>query len=165
MNKKSILLASLLVMVLAGSLLAAAQQAQQTGTLDKYLSAADIQAVTGFTNVKLSQSSQKGLTGNLHFVNKDGRPILVVKILRAALYKRSEAQSLGLIKGDVKGIGEDAYFGPNIDTPYILSFKKGERYVELSTLYNKDDFREGKLMPFISIEQLEALGKLIASRI
>jgi hypothetical protein len=139
--------------------------AQQAGKYEKYLATDDITRITGFKDVKLSESTQSSSTGRLYFSNKEGKQILKVKFYRASLYKKDEATKQGLVKGEVQGIGEDAYYGPNLDTPYILSFKKGELYVELSTIVNKDNVKTGKLQLFLTMEQLEALGKIIASRI
>jgi len=42
----------------------------------------------------------------------------------------------------------------------MLSFKKDKLYVELTAFINSKD-----VMPFLTMEQLKALGKIIASRI
>ena len=139
--------------------------AQKADKYEKYLTTADSTQVTGFKGVELSESTQSSSTGHLYFSNKEGKQILKVKFYRASLYKKDEATKQGLVKGEVKGIGEDAYYGPNADMPYILSFKKGEFYVELSTIFNKDNVKDGKLQLFLTMEQLKALGKTIASRI
>jgi hypothetical protein len=83
-----------------------------------------------------------------------------VRFNRPSFYNKAEATKLGQIKGEIKGIGEDAYYGPNVDTPYMLSFKKDKLYVELTAFINSKD-----VMPFLTMEQLKALGKIIASRI
>jgi hypothetical protein len=139
--------------------------AQKAGKYEKYLTTDDITRVTGVKDVRLSESTQSSSTGHLYFSNREGKQILKVKFYRASLYKKNEATKLGLVKGEVKGIGEDAYYGPNAEMPYILSFKKGEVYVELSTIVNKNAAKDGKLQLFLTIEQLKALGKTIASRI
>jgi hypothetical protein len=153
MNRRSFL--SLLVMLSICFCTAA-----QAEPYDKYLSTADIEKVTGFKEVKLSQSSQTKTAGSLKFKNKDGKVILLVRFNSPSFYNKSEATKLGQIKGEIKGIGEDAYYGPNVDTPYMLSFKKDKLYVELSAFINSKD-----VMPFLTMEQLKALGKIIASRI
>ncbi len=127
----------------------------QSGTIQKYLTPEDIQGATSIIGVKLSQSTDRVM----HFVNREGKPILVAKFLKAKIFKKSEAAGLGLVKGDVAGIGEDAYYGPKVDVPYILTFKKGDYCVELSTVYDQ------QLKLRLSMDQLKALGKIIASRI
>jgi hypothetical protein len=134
--------------------------AAQAETYDKYLSAADIEKVTGFKEVKLSKSSQTKTAGSLQFKNNDGKVILSVRFNRPSFYNKAEAAKLGQIKGEIKGIGEDAYYGPNVDNPYMLSFKKDTFYVELTAFINSKE-----VMPFLTMEQLKALGKIIASRI
>ncbi len=138
--------------------------AAQAGIFDKYLSPGDIEKVTGFKGVKLSQSSGKGLFGNETFRDGNKHLILKVRFMRVALYKKDEAKKLGLVKADVKGIGEDAYIGPKVDDPYIVSFKKGPMYVDLSSFYNSQS-KGSKLMLFINIDQLETLAKIVASHI
>ena len=129
--------------------------ADQGGTIQKFLTTADIQGATGLMGVRLSQSTERVM----HFVNKEGKPILIAKFLKSKIYKKSEAAGLGLVKGDVKEIGEDAYYGPKVDTPYILTFKKGDYCVELSTVFDQ------KVKLYLTMEQLQAIGKIIASRI
>lgn len=151
-------IASLAILILAGLCLAAVEQ--QTPTLDKYLTAADVQKVSGFPGVKISQSTARVL----HFADSDGHPILVAKFLNVKIYNKADAAKMGLMKADVSGIGDEAYCGPNTDTPYVLTFKKGPFSVELSTLFNAKS-QGPKLALFLTMDQLEALGKLIASRI
>jgi hypothetical protein len=151
-----------LLLVLVGFTSAFAQQA---GKYEQYLTTGDITQVTGFKDVRLSESKQSSSTGHLYFSNHEGKQILKVKLYRASLYKKDEAAKLGLVKGEVTGIGEAAYYGPNADTPYILSFRKGEFYVELSTIVDKNNVKNGKLQFFLTMEQLKALGSIIASRI
>lgn len=151
--------ASLAILILAGLCLAAVEQ--QIPTLDKYLTVADVQKVSGIAGVKVSQSTPR----TIHFANADGRAILVAKFLNVKIYNKADAAKMGLVKSDVSGIGEEAYCGPNAETPYVLTFKKGPLCVELSSLFNQNDFQAGKMMLYISLDKLEALGKLIASRI
>jgi len=144
------MLFALLAFLAAVSLTAADQGA----TIQEFLTVADIQGATGLAGVKLSQSTPQVM----NFSNKDGMPILVAKFLKVKIYNKSQAVGLGLVKGDVSGIGEDAYYGPKVDTPYILTFRKGEYYVELSTIFDQ------KLKLCVSMDQLKALGKIVASR-
>lgn len=153
MNSRSFLFLSVMFIMCFGT-------AAQAETFDKYLSAADIEKVTGFKEVMLSKSSQQGSAGSLQFKNKDGKVILLVRFNSPSFYNKAEATKLGQIKGEIKGIGEDAYYGPNVATPYMLSFKKNKLYVELTAYINSKD-----VMPFLTMEQLKALGKIIASRI
>ena len=130
-------------------------------TFDKYISAADIEKVTGLQDVKLSKSSQHGSAGTLQFKNKEGKTILEVKFNKSSLYDRSEKAKIVNVKGDIKGIGEDAFYASNFsDSPNYLCFKKGKFSVDLAAFVKRED---GK--PFLTIEQLKELAKVIASRI
>jgi hypothetical protein len=129
-------------------------------TFDTYITAADIEKVTGLKDVKLSQSSQHGLAGSLHFKNKEGKTILGVKFNNAAFYNKSEAAKVIKVMGDIKGIGEDAFYGADFsDSPNYLRFKKGKYSVELAAFINSKDVK-----PYLDIEQLKALARIIASR-
>jgi hypothetical protein len=65
------------------------------------------------------------------------------------------------VLGDIKGIGEDAFYGADFsDSPNYLCFKKGKYSVELVAFINRTDVN-----PFLTLEQLKALAKIIASRI
>ena len=64
------------------------------------------------------------------------------------------------MEGEVSGIGDDAYYGPDNKFPNVLSFKKGKVSVELSAVINWKDVK-----PFLTMEQLKALGSIIAARI
>jgi hypothetical protein len=130
-------------------------------TLDKYITAADIEKVTGFQDVKLSKSSEHGSAGTLEFKNKEGKTILTVKFNKSSLYDRAEKAKVVNVKGDIKGIGEDAFYGSNFsDSPNYLCFKKGKFSVDLAAFIKRED---GK--PFLNLEQLKELAKIIASRI
>jgi hypothetical protein len=129
-------------------------------TFDAYITAADIEKVTGLHDVKLSKSSQHGSAGTLQFKNKEGKTILVVKFNKSSLYDRSEKAKVLNVKGDIKGIGEDAFYGCNFsDSPNYLCFKKGKYSVDLAAFIRKDDVK-----PFLTLEQLKALAVIIASR-
>jgi hypothetical protein len=129
-------------------------------TLDKYITVADIEKVTGFQDVKLSKNSQHGSAGTLQFKNKEGKTILEVKFNKASLYDRSEKVKVVNVKGDVTGIGEDAFYASNFsDSPNYLCFKKGKFSVDLAAFVKRED---GK--PFLTLEQLKALARIIASR-
>ena len=130
-------------------------------TLDKYIFAADIEKVTGLQDVKLSKSSQHCSAGTLQFKNKEGKTILEVKFNKSSLYDRSEKAKVANVKGDIKGIGEDAFYASNFsDSPNYLCFKKGKYSVDLAAFVKRED---GK--PFLTLEQLKELAKIIASRI
>ena len=153
MNRKPFLL--LFAIIVLGYCSAAHAQ-----TLDTYLSAADIEKATGLKEVKLSKSTQHGLAGTLQFKNKEGKTILSVKFNNASFYNKSEAAKVIKVQGDIKGIGEDAFYGADFsDSPNYLCFKKGKYRVELAAFISSKDVK-----PFLNIEQLKALAKAVASR-
>ena len=130
-------------------------------TFDKYISAADIEKVTGLQDVKLSKSSQHGSAGTLQFKNKEGKTILEIKFNKSSLYDRSEKAKVVTVKGDITGIGEDAFYASNFsDSPNYLCFKKGKFSVDLAAFVKRED---GK--PFLTLEQLKSLARIISSRI
>jgi hypothetical protein len=130
-------------------------------TLDKYVTAADIEKVAGFQDVKLSKNSQHGSAGTLQFKNKEGKTILEVKFNKSSLYDRSEKVKVVNVKGDITGIGEDAFYASNFsDSPNYLCFKKGKFSVDLAAFVKRED---GK--PFLTLEQLKSLARIISSRI
>ena len=134
--------------------------AAQAGTFDKYLSAADVEKATGLKSVKLSYSTQKDSVGYLQFKNKEGKQILIARFNRASSFNKAKVKKMGGVKGEIKGLGEDAYYGPDINLPNVLSFKKGKVSVELSAVMNWKDVK-----PYLTINQLKALGRIIAARI
>jgi hypothetical protein len=154
MSKTSVLFLFTIIVICCCSAVAAE-------TFDKYISAADIEKVTGFQDVKLSKNSQHGSAGTLEFKNKEGKTILSVKFNKSSLYDRAEKAKVVNVKGDIKGIGEDAFYASNFsDSPNYLCFKKGNFSVDLAAFVKRED---GK--PFLTLEQLKELAKIIASRI
>jgi hypothetical protein len=63
--------------------------AVEAETLDKYISAADVEKATDFQDVKLSKNSQHGLAGTLQFKNKEGKTILEVKFNKSSLLTKA----------------------------------------------------------------------------
>jgi hypothetical protein len=138
--------------------------AQQPTKYEKYLTAADIEKATGLKNIKLTESRASSSTGSLEFRDMEGSRVLTAKFYKVVNYKKEEEKKGGMVKGEIKGIGEDAYYGPNIDLPYILTFKKKEFCVVLATIIN-NDASGSKFVLFVSMEQLKAIAKIIDSRI
>jgi hypothetical protein len=65
------------------------------------------------------------------------------------------------VKRTVAGVGDEGFCGPAPDPQYILFFRKKSFCVSVSTYLNIT----GKTPTMLTMDQLIAVGKLIASRI
>lgn len=127
----------------------------------KYLSAADIQQVTGMKTVKsVAKDPAKGFGGDLNFAAGNGNALLMVQIVGKEQYQVFKKYGNG---GAVKALGNEAVQGATIPgfPPNYVCFIKGSYCVALTTYINNDD--PSKTM--LALDQLIALAKIIASRI
>jgi hypothetical protein len=126
---------------------------------EKYLTAPDIEKVTGMKGVKLTpRGSVAGAGGDLNFADASGELLLMVQF--------TDAKSFGSFqnrysKGAVSGVGDQAVQGAAMPgmPDNLLAFTKGTRCVVLTAF---GDFVKKKV--YLTVDQLAALGKLIASR-
>ena len=147
--KKTILCLLGITVLLAASISILAE----TATYDKYLTAADVEKVTGL----------KGLTRKV-----DGRElkftekslVLNVKFQGAKAYKLNK-ETKEYVKGEVAGVGEEAFYGPAANPQYVLIFRKKDFCVRIYTYIDTNDPSKTVL----TMAQLIALGKVVASRI
>lgn len=127
---------------------------------EKYLTGADIEKVTGMKGIRLiPRGSVAGAGGDLNFADASGELILMVQF--------TDAKSFGgfkdrYAKGAVSGIGDQATQGAAIPgmPDNLLAFTKGTHCVVLTAF---GDFIKKKV--YLTIDQLTALGKVIASRL
>jgi hypothetical protein len=133
----------------------------QANPYHKYLTAADIEKVTGLTGVKeVPRNPQKGAGGNLNFADGDGNLILIASFLTAGDFKAYKSEE-DMVKETVEGVGEEAFFGPgSSDPPYLLLIRKGDRCLALSTFVSDAD----PLKTRIPMPQLIAIGKIVIGR-
>jgi hypothetical protein len=123
----------------------------------KYLSAADIELATGLKGVKQVPQSADA-DGDLNFARADGKLILSATFVPSSAYASAKSSEEGF-KSTIKGVGEEAFVGPLGGPPlYILVFRKGAYAVILNTEL------EGTTRARLTIEQLTAIAKIIASR-
>jgi hypothetical protein len=127
---------------------------------DKYLTAADVEKVTGMKGVKaIARGSVSAAGGDLNFADAAGELILMVQFTDAkkfAGFKTKYASSA------VPGVGDQAVQGAVMPgmPDNLLAFTKGAQCVVLTAFA---DFTTNRV--YLKIDQLSALGKLIASRI
>jgi hypothetical protein len=132
------------------------------GEYEKYLTAAEVKEATGFKEVV--QKPENGREP-LKFVNENGSIILTVRFSTAKTYNKAEAVKLQLVKEELKGIGEDAYVGPQGDLPYLLTFKKGSLAVNMTNFVNAKSTKTGEASLYLTLDQVKALAKIIAAKI
>ncbi len=123
----------------------------------KYLTVADVEKTTGLKGVTPIPKSDEA-DGDLNFANKDGKTILSVTFMDTSAYKGYRSSKAGF-KSAISGVGEEGFIGPAGEEPtFILVFRKAAFAVMLNTIPDGKTTR-------LSIEQLTALAKVIASRI
>jgi hypothetical protein len=128
----------------------------------KYLTAADIEKVSGIAGIKaVGLDPMRGFGGDLNFAKPDGKMVVTAKFYDANWYAGSK-QNKDQIKAMVPDIGDEAYIGPGfMDPQYTLTFLKGQQCVFLSTALVAGD----PITTALTLDQLKEIGKLIASRL
>jgi hypothetical protein len=127
---------------------------------EKYLTGTDIDKVTGMKGVKLiPRMSVAGAGGDLNFADASGELILMVQITDAKNYDGFKKK---YAKGAVSGVGDQAFQGAILPgmPDNVLAFTKGSRCFVLTAF---GDFVKNKV--YLKIDQLAALGKLMAARL
>jgi hypothetical protein len=128
----------------------------------KYLTAADVEQISGIAGIiAVERNPMKGFGGDLNFAKGDGKMVVTAKFYDANWYAGNKRDKEN-IKVMVSDIGEEAYIGPGfMDPQYVLVFLKGQQCVFLSTALVPGD----PITTVLTLDQLKALGKLIASRL
>lgn len=127
---------------------------------EKYLTAADVEKVTGIKGVNLiPRGSVAGAGGDLNFADASGELILMVQFTDAKNYESFKNK---YPKGAVSGVGNQAVQGALMPgmPDNLLVFIKGAHCVALTAF---GDFIKKKV--YLTTDQLIALGKLMASRL
>ncbi len=130
------------------------------GSYEKYLSVADVQKTTGLRGVRLiARGSAPGAGGDLNFADDAGELVLMVQFADARNFASFKNQ---YGKAAVSGVGDQAIQGGSMPgmPDNLLAFTRGSRCVVLTAF---GDFVTKKV--YLSIDQLTALGKVIASRL
>ena len=129
------------------------------GSSGKYLGVVDIENVSGLKGVQaVARMTLPGAGGDLNFATKNKNMLLMVQITdmrNFAEFKKAYFQK------EVKGVGEEAFQGTVVPgaPPSFLAFRKGNTCF---TLTGFQDYTTQKNL--LTIDQITALGKLIASR-
>ncbi len=127
---------------------------------EKYLTGADIEKVTGMKGITLiARGSVPGAGGDLNFADASGELILMAQFTDAKNFAGFKNK---YPNGAVNGVGAEAVQGAAMPgmPDNLLAFTKGTRRVVLTSF---GDFIKKKV--YLTVDQLTALGKLIASRL
>jgi hypothetical protein len=138
-------------------------------SVDKLVTPADVEKISGLTGIKLvPRDPSKGAGGDLNFATQDDSLVLMVLVSGSSLYKQSKEET-GYFHADVSGIGDEAFDGPadaknyfappgGKADPFLLAFRKGTSMVTMSSFLGPDQ------KAYFSQEKLRELAKLVASR-
>ena len=147
--KKTILRLSGMAIVLAAALPLFAD----TLAYDTFLTTADVEKVSGLKNL-----TRKVAGPELKF-SEGTKLVLNVRFQGAKAYRLNK-ETADYVKGEVAGVGEEAFYGPAANPQYVLIFRNKDSCVRLYTYIDKSDPSKTVL----TMDQLIALGKIIASR-
>jgi hypothetical protein len=143
------------LMIGLGCCLVAGQESNE-----KYLTASDVEKALEMKGVRLvPRGSVAGAGGDLNFADASGELILMVQFTDA---KNFDAFQKRYANGAVSGVGDQAVKGAALPglPENLLVFTKGSRCVVLTAFA---DFIKKKV--YLTMDQVTALGKLIASRL
>lgn len=127
---------------------------------EKYLTGSDVEKIMGTKGVRsVPRGSVAGAGGDLNFTDASGELILMVQFTDAASFVSLKSK---YAKGAVSGVGDQAVEGAAMPgmPDNLLAFTKGARCVVLTAF---GDFIKKRV--YLTVDQLTALGKLIASRL
>jgi hypothetical protein len=157
--KKTILGFLVVIMLLAVCIPVLAE----TSIYGKYLTIADVEKAGDIKGIKLvPHDPKKGAGGDLNFADSQNNLILMVLFSSASTYDQSKALK-DYVKATITGIGDTAFTGPAKNPQIMVYFKKGTQSVSLSTYYNLTG--TGKNPTMLTMDQLIALSKIVASRV
>ena len=133
---------------------------QQKQSAD-YITAADVEKVSGFKGVIfVPRNPRIGAGGDLNFATSDSNLIVMVQIVGESFYAGYKQY---YFKSAVQGLGDEAMQGATIKglPVNLVAFRKGPKCVALTVFVNKNNFSKNMLSP----EQIVSLAKVIESRI
>ena len=140
----------------------ALDQSVDTGnTYAGYLTAADVEKVTGRAGMKyIDRDPTVGAGGDLNFITSDDQSALMVQIVAKSYYAGFKEP---YFKSALSGIGDEAFQGAMVPgyPPNLVVFLKGDKCVALTAFA---DQKSGEMTNIITIEQLTELAKIIDSR-
>lgn len=152
------------LMVTTMLLIAALPIMAAAGQYNKYLTVPDVEKVSGLSGIKIvPYDPSQGAGGDLNFATVDGELVLMANFLDGSNFKRYKNKPR-YIKAPVAGVGEEAYSGPKNDPQSVLIFRKSIYCVTLGTFLNMSGNAKSPTT-MLTMDQLIALGKLVASRL
>ncbi len=133
---------------------------QEMARYETYLTAEDVERISGLGNVsRIPFHPLTFLGSDLNFIDEEGRKILCVEFTKSHQYEMFRIMMPKDFLAPVEGIGDEAFISPDQASPIII-FRKGDRAVSLTTTEKK-----GNPTTLVTVEQLIALAKLVASRL
>ena len=125
----------------------------------------DVQQVSGLTDVRRAgRNPERRLGGDLNFVTSAGDPLLMVVLEPGDAYEAWKADP-DSFREEINGVGEVAFIGPTVamnEAPYLLVFRSGERAIGLFTY---DDPASDGWVNLLSMDQLQALARVVIGRL
>ena len=102
-----------------------------------------------------------GAGPGLNFATADNKLVLMVNAGDAAQYARAKEQKtpVPLFHAAVHGIGDEAFDAPSGTLQYVIYLRKGANSASITTYLDRG------MTPRIPRAQLEAIAKLVASRL
>lgn len=130
--------------------------------LEELLRVSDVEKVTGLQGIQLvPRNPQIGAGGDLNFALADGDMLLIATVKDSSMYEEWKNME-GFFHASVPDIGDEAFEGPGFgEFRYMFVFRKGNKAVSLSTFINLEAGGE----PYLSMEQLGEIAKIMASRL
>jgi hypothetical protein len=138
------------------------ETAVEPKSYNDYLTAADIEKVSGITGVKLvPKDPSTGAGGNLNFAAADDNLIVMVQIVSKSYYEGFK--EVCKENSEIKGLGDQAISGATFPgyPENMVAFTKGNTCIALVVFGNMKEI--GKNM--LTIEQTSELAKIISSRL
>ena len=134
--------------------------ASQAGQYDKLLSFKDVEKASGIKGLKrVAKDEVDGAIGKLNFTTDKNWMVLLLNVFSGDRYKRYKSQP-GYFKANVKGVGDAAFIGPADGPQRTLFIKKGNACIFLHAYTDPNNMR-----PYMTIEQLVHIGKLVVKRL
>ena len=130
---------------------------------------ADIEKATGLKGIRLVPATAPGsVPGRDNYADASGKIVLWFQSIPGPLFGRAKAQPAKTMNGieiepklyhaAVAGLGDEAFDSPDGKQQHALYVRKGDS--AFGVISNLD--RTGK--PIVSMEQLQALAKIVLSR-
>lgn len=150
------------MVTIAAALSCMAASLSAAGPADVRLTVEDVQQITHLTPLHLVMPRElPGAGPGLNFATADNKLVLMVNAGDAAQYARAKEQKtpVPLFHAAVPGIGDEAFDAPSGSLQYVIYLRKGANSASITTYLDRG------MTPRIPRAQLEAIAKLVASRL